>query len=105
MVRRLPAETSASVDSLDADGRTTGAYCTLCNVTDGSRYYDSDTSSCLECSGDVTASTVGLVLGVVAAALVALAAPALLRRFCSKVSGRLYSWGSTCTSGSTFGPS
>ena len=30
---------------------TTGPYCTLCNVTDGSRYYDSDKSSCSECAG------------------------------------------------------
>ena len=77
---------------LRVDGRTTGAYCTLCNVTDGSRYYDSGSSSCLKCSGGTTASTAGLVLGMVAAVLVALAAPALLRRLCSKFSRRLYSW-------------
>ena len=93
MVCRLPAETRASVDSLDGDGRTTGAYCTLCNVTDGSRYYDSDTSSCLACSDDVTAATIGLVLGVMAAVLVALATLVLIRRRFSKQCGRLYKWG------------
>ena len=41
----------------------------------------------------MTASTVGLVLGVVVAVLVALAALALLRRRCNKQCGRLYQRG------------
>ena len=32
---------------------TTGPYCRLCNVSDGSRYYDEGESACLECQGSV----------------------------------------------------
>ena len=47
-----------------------GPYCTLCNVTDGSRYYNPGSSSCLECENGNTAASVCLILGVVAAAAV-----------------------------------
>ena len=52
---------------------TTGPYCSLCNVTDGSRYYDDDSSACLECSGDVARAIVLLVVPLAAAILAALA--------------------------------
>ena len=29
----------------------TGPYCRICNVTDGSRYYDSSISACVPCEG------------------------------------------------------
>ena len=68
---------------------TTGPYCTLCNITDGSRYYDSGTSSCLECTGDAAATMVGLVLAVLAALLLPLALLAVLRKRFSKLLSRL----------------
>ena len=39
---------------------TTGPYCRVCNVTDGSRYFDSVQSACVEC-GDAVTSLVALV--------------------------------------------
>ena len=33
----------------------TGPYCRLCNVSDGSRYYDSEESECLVCEGNAAA--------------------------------------------------
>ena len=60
-----------------------------CATSPTARATTADTSSCLECSGDVTA-TVGLLVGVVAAVLVALATIAVFRRRCSKQFERLY---------------
>jgi len=46
---------------------TTGPYCRVCNVTDGSRYFDVDQSACVEC-GSVEATSfaahMSAVLGV-----------------------------------------
>ena len=49
-------------------GVDVGPYCTLCNVTDGSRYYDSDTSSCPR-HRQATGGAVALVIAVLAGAL------------------------------------
>ena len=59
---------------------TSGPYCTLCNVTDGSRYYDDDSSACLECGDGGTAATYALSAALVAAALAVLALLSSLRR-------------------------
>ena len=54
-----------------------GPYCTLCNVTDKSRYYDEDESACLLCTGDAAAP---IVMGV-GIALVVIVALLLWARF------------------------
>ena len=46
-----------------------GPYCKLCNVTVDSRYYDSDTSSCLLCEGDAAAPLALFIVGVAILAL------------------------------------
>ena len=46
---------------------TAGPYCRVCNVTDGSRYFDSDQSACVECGGTATTSLaafIGITLAV-----------------------------------------
>jgi hypothetical protein len=48
----------------------TGPYCRLCNVSDGSRYYDADASACLVCGKDATGKIATLVTVVLAIALV-----------------------------------
>ena len=53
-------------------GRTGGPYCAACNVSDGSRYYNSGSSSCLECKGNTAAVIVGIVLGALAAVVLLL---------------------------------
>ena len=45
-----------------------GPYCQLCTVIDGTHYYSSGESDCLECSGDTFAG-VGLAVGIVLAGL------------------------------------
>jgi len=54
-----------------------GPYCSLCNVTDDSRYYSPDVSECLACEGDWEASMGIFAAGVV----VVLAAISLCARF------------------------
>ena len=46
-----------------------GPYCKLCNVTDDSRYYDSDTSTCLLCEGNAAAPLALFIVGVAILAL------------------------------------
>ena len=48
----------------------TGPYCRLCNVSDGSRYYDADESACLVCNDDAAGKVATLVTVVLAIALV-----------------------------------
>ena len=46
---------------------TAGPYCRICNVTDASRYFDSDQSACVECGGTATTSLaafIGITLAV-----------------------------------------
>ena len=52
---------------------TAGPYCRLCNVTDGSRYYSTESSACLPCTGGTTAVTIVGIVGVVLALLLLLA--------------------------------
>ena len=51
----------------------TGPYCRLCNVTDGSRYYDKDASACLACDEGAAAGRVATVVCLVLAAISAVA--------------------------------
>ena len=48
-----------------------GPYCRLCNVTDGSRYYESAASACLPCE-DSDIATPLAILGVVIASVLLL---------------------------------
>jgi len=48
----------------------TGPYCRLCNVSDGSRYYDADESACLVCNDDAAGKVATLVTVVLATAFV-----------------------------------
>ena len=50
---------------------TAGPYCRVCNVTDGSRYFDSDQSACVECGDKATTSLVALI-GITLAVLLLL---------------------------------
>ena len=50
---------------------TTGAYCRVCNVTDGSRYFDSGRSACVEC-GDTAATSLATLVGITVAVLLLL---------------------------------
>eukprot|EP00964_Phaeocystis_antarctica_P004990 scaffold2717_cov67-Phaeocystis_antarctica.AAC.4 len=47
---------------------TTGPYCRVCNVTDGSRYFDSGQSACMQC-GDTAATSLAALVGITAAVL------------------------------------
>ena len=54
-----------------ASGRwLTGPYCRLCNVTDGSRYYDADESECLVCDANAAGEVATLVCVVLILLLV-----------------------------------
>ena len=46
----------------------TGPYCRVCNVTDGSRYFDSSQSACVQC-GDTAATLLAALVGIVLAVL------------------------------------
>ena len=49
-----------------------GPYCSRCNVTDRSRYYDADRSACLLCDGNIAEPIligVGVIIACVVAAL------------------------------------
>ena len=50
---------------------TTGPYCRVCNVTDGSRHFDSDQSACVEC-GDIAATSLATLVGIISAVLLLL---------------------------------
>jgi hypothetical protein len=50
---------------------TTGPYCRVCNVTDGSRYFDSGQSACVEC-GDTAATSLSTLIGTTLATLILL---------------------------------
>ena len=50
---------------------TTGPYCRVCNVTDGSRYFDSGQSACVEC-GDTAATSLAALVGITLAVLLLL---------------------------------
>ena len=46
-----------------------GPYCQLCNVTDGSRYYDAYASACLVCGKDAAGQIATLICVVLAVLL------------------------------------
>ena len=46
-----------------------GPYCQLCNVTDGSRYYDAYASACLVCGKDAAGQVATLICVVLAVLL------------------------------------
>ena len=48
----------------------TGPYCRLCNISDGSRYFNPDESDCLVCDSDASGKIVTLVCVSLAAALI-----------------------------------
>ena len=50
---------------------TTGPYCRICNVTDGSRYFDSGQSACVQC-GDTAATSLAALVGITLAVLLLL---------------------------------
>ena len=50
---------------------TTGPYCRVCNVTDGSRYFDAGRSACVEC-GDTAATPLATLSGTTMAVLLLL---------------------------------
>ena len=49
-----------------------GPYCQVCNVTDGSRYYDSGASACLPCEDSDIATPLAILGGVIATVLLLL---------------------------------
>ena len=73
-LRRCPdassPDTSACANNIDGSlckPWTTGPYCRICNVTGGSRYFDSHQSACVECGDKVITSLVahiGIMLAV-----------------------------------------
>ena len=55
---------------LPTDRWLEGPYCRLCNVTDGSRYYDAAESECLVCGEDAAGKVAIMISGVLIVALV-----------------------------------
>ena len=76
-LRRCPDASSpdtsacANMNGLLCKPWTDGPYCRICNVTDGSRYFDSDQSACVECGNKATTSLATLI-GIILAVLVLL---------------------------------
>ena len=70
---------------------TTGPYCTLCNVTDGSRYYDKSEMACLPCEEGATATSVSIIIGAVLILVLAVLLLAVCRARASRFSQRLVS--------------
>ena len=72
-LRRCPDASSPDTACANANAGpckpfTTGQYCRVCNVTDGSRYFDSGQSACVEC-GDRAASSLATLAGIILAVL------------------------------------
>ena len=61
----------ANVNGQPCKPWTTGPYCRVCNVTDGSRYFDSGQSACAEC-GDTVATSLAALVGITLAVLLLL---------------------------------
>ena len=76
-LRRCPDASSpdttacANVNGVLCKPWTTGPYCRVCNVTDGSRHFDSDQSACVEC-GDIAATSLATLVGIILAVLLLL---------------------------------
>ena len=73
-LRRCPDASSpdttacANVNGVLCKPWTTGPYCRVCNVTDGSRYFDSDQPACVQC-GDTAATSLAALVGITLPAL------------------------------------
>ena len=73
-LRRCPDASSpdttacANVNGLLCKPWTTGPYCRVCNVTDGSRYFDSGQSACVQC-GNTAATSLAALVGITLAVL------------------------------------
>ena len=67
---------------------TTGPYCRVCNVTDGSRYFDSGQSACVEC-GDIAATLLAVLIGITLAVL-CLSCWCSVRRPCKRLRSLAY---------------
>jgi len=76
-LRRCPDASSpdtsacANMNSSLCKPWTAGPYCRICNVTDGSRYFDSDQSACVEC-GDTATTSLATLVGTTLAVLLLL---------------------------------
>ena len=76
-LRRCPDASSpdttacANENGVSCKPWTTGPYCRVCNVTDGSRHFDSDQSACVEC-GDIAATSLATLVGIISAVLLLL---------------------------------
>ena len=76
-LRRCPDASSNSTSACaNMNGQpckpwTTGPYCRVCNVTDGSRYFHSGQSACVEC-GDTAATSLATLVGITLAVLLLL---------------------------------
>ena len=66
-LRRCPDASSpnttacANMNGVPCKPWTTGPYCRVCNVTDGSRYFDLGQSACVQCRNTVATSLAALV--------------------------------------------
>ena len=67
---------------------TTGPYCRVCNVTDGSRYFDSGQSACVEC-GNTAATSLAALAGIILAVL-SLLCWCSVRRPCKRLRSLAY---------------
>ena len=76
-LRRCPdassrnASACANMNGQPCKPWTTGPYCRICNVTDGSRYFHSGQSACVEC-GDTAATSLATLIGITLAVLLLL---------------------------------
>ena len=77
-LRRCPdassrnASACANIDGQPCKPWTAGPYCRVCNVTDGSRYFDSAQSACVECGDTAETSLTALVACLVGITLAVL---------------------------------
>ena len=67
---------------------TTGPYCRVCNVTDGSRYFDSGQSACVEC-GNTAATSLAALAGIILVVL-SLLCWCSVRRPCKRLRSLAY---------------
>eukprot|EP00964_Phaeocystis_antarctica_P014424 scaffold7934_cov62-Phaeocystis_antarctica.AAC.9 len=76
-LRRCPDASSptttacANMDGVLCKPWTAGPYCRVCNVSDGSRYFDLGQSACAQC-GDTAATSLAALVGITLAVLIIL---------------------------------
>ena len=94
VVKRCPDESSgdasacANMNGQPCKPWTTGPYCRVCNVTDGSRYFDSGQSACVEC-GNTAATLLAALAGSILAVL-SLLCWCSVRRPCKRLRSLAY---------------